>query len=125
MPPIMIGVGIAFRRVDELGQADGAAGAALIVELHGRNQFRALHRRREIAPGLVPTAAGIGGDHHLQTRLGVDCRRETESRGKRTATHSAQEIRLRMSPSSLDVYDEGAFIVFTVRDKTVYQSTSG
>ena len=63
-------VRIALGGVDELREPDRAGGAALVVELDAAHELGALHRRGELAPGLVPAAAGVGRDHHLQAGLG-------------------------------------------------------
>jgi hypothetical protein len=59
------GVRIALGAVDELREADRAGGAALVLELHRLHELVGLQRRGERATRLVPAAARIGGDHHL------------------------------------------------------------
>ena len=66
MPPTISALRIALLRVHELRDADGAAGAALVVDLHLRNELALLHRGLQRAPGLVPAAARVGGHEDLQ-----------------------------------------------------------
>ena len=57
---------VALGVVDELGEAERAARAAFVLELSAADDAGCLHRRREVAAGLVPAAARIGRDHHLE-----------------------------------------------------------
>ena len=95
------GVRIALRRVDELREADGARGAALVVELHAGNQLGALHRGGEVAAGLVPAAAGVGRDHHLQARLRGGSARGERHGQREKKTHGKYLLGKWASPRNL------------------------
>jgi putative tricarboxylic transport membrane protein len=60
---------------DTTGRAFGkalqdAGRTALVLVLHGAGQAGVLQGLAEGAPGGVPAAAGVGGDHHLHGHAG-------------------------------------------------------
>jgi hypothetical protein len=69
MPPIITAFGSPFDELTNWARTDDPCRAALVVELHARDELPALHRGGEIAPGLVPPAARVRRDHHLEARL--------------------------------------------------------
>ena len=85
-------VAVALRAVDELREADGAAGARDVGHLHALRDLggdkRLLHRAR----GLVPAAAGRGGRHDLEFKLlregrAAGCKGQCDGRAEQAPIH--------------------------------------
>ena len=75
-------IAVALRRVDELGQTDGAAGAGDVGHLHVLGDARRGHHLLQRAGRGVPAAARTGRRHDLQLELGMGRGREHGHRGR-------------------------------------------
>ena len=75
-------VRVALGAVDELGEAEGARRTALVLELDGAHHLGRLHRGGERPPRLVPAAARVGRDHHLQRADRLCLRRADQRQGR-------------------------------------------
>src|SRR3546814_9846341 len=65
---------LAFPLIDELRQADRAAGTADIGDLSALDQAGGFQRLLHAARGLVPAAARIGRDEEFQENGRASCR---------------------------------------------------
>jgi hypothetical protein len=75
--------------VEELGQAQGAGGAALVFIGHAVGRLGVQQGLAQGAAGGVPATAGVGGDHHLE----VGCRMggQRQGAGGRQGCHGFEE----------------------------------